>query len=255
MRQAVWLGVILAAAILMVAEHVYAGVRGRSFVRRLLSSDDVLCLGGKEDSVLKIAERFRPVIAHCDDEPYPPRRLLLLPRVHGDRLLLDYRVVRDNERHPVRVIHYLYCGFRFFYFGSARDIEYIQVEVDLTSGGVAGVAFERARLGKITVQHVASRLELGGDEGEPCRLHSGSRPPAAFTPLRREECSSSGLPFVFILASWNGLFRVAETESDIAELLTADGLPVRICDGLTAYRYRLWRRSRATSGPQQGPRT
>lgn len=66
---------------------------------------------------------------------------------HGPTITLAYYLDWSNEIHPNPIFHRLYELYRRAVYGSEHDIEYIEVQIDKTTGQVQRLRFETAAAG------------------------------------------------------------------------------------------------------------
>lgn len=88
-----------------------------------------------------------------------PLRILYDAVAGGENLMLiNYFVFWPDEIHPNPFTHLIYREFRKLFYGSAEDIEFIQIVISIETGDVVRVAFERDPSGRH--DHPSPRHEL-----------------------------------------------------------------------------------------------
>lgn len=107
--------------------------------------NEIVTVAGIRQSILDVMTLYRPVFyLHNDiDDNITPDELFCDSMHSGDALLFNYYLKWPDEKHPVYPIHLLYRMYRSYYYGSPADIEYIQLEVNLNTGNISRLAFER----------------------------------------------------------------------------------------------------------------
>jgi hypothetical protein len=115
----------------------------------VLNPDVALTVAGETASVATMAEQYAPVFfADPRLGNMRPDNLLFEAQSPATRLVFNYYLSWKDEIHPNPVMNPLYRGFRSVVYGSARDIEFVQVAVSFKSGEVRGFAFERDPSGR-----------------------------------------------------------------------------------------------------------
>lgn len=108
-----------------------------------LPPDAPVTVAGRAEPLDSLARRYAPAFFDDPAVPCGPlRELLYEARSEGGRLSILYRTVWDDERHPVAAIDHPYRVFRRFYFGTAKDVEYVRVDVNLATGAVTTVDYQ-----------------------------------------------------------------------------------------------------------------
>ncbi|MFH0873306.1 MAG: hypothetical protein V1846_00485 [Candidatus Komeilibacteria bacterium] len=96
-----------------------------------------------EDEIFRLVKEFQPILYQPQHDKYIPKFMYYRTNLKGDTLQITYYTVWDNERHPRYLLHILYAFiFRKFYYGSIKDIEYIQIDIDLNTRTVTDINFE-----------------------------------------------------------------------------------------------------------------
>jgi hypothetical protein len=105
----------------------------------------------------------------------PLREVLFEGRIEGSRLAILYRTVWDDEVHPTPWMHAVYKPFRELYYGSARDVEYVELDVDLATGALAAVDYQTEALGRAAADFPVHERVLATGPG---RSDTPAAPPA-----------------------------------------------------------------------------
>jgi len=97
-----------------------------------------------EEQIVALVREFQPIIYQPQHDKYEPKFMYYRTRIRGNLLQITYYTVWDNERHPRYILHVLYAFlFRKFYYGSIKDIEYIQVDVDLINKSIVNIRYDQ----------------------------------------------------------------------------------------------------------------
>jgi len=112
------------------------GMKRRNY--SVLNPDDVL----NGIKVIEIIEKYKPIIYQTENIKKDIQFFFYELVEHKDHLILIYRPVWDDEIHPNLSIHLMYKFFRWFFYGSIRDIEFVELFIDKKSGEVLSFSFE-----------------------------------------------------------------------------------------------------------------
>lgn len=108
-----------------------------------LDPDSQIKFKGKETIVRDIVERYQPVLYQLEKLRGPtPSKIFYEVISKNDTLTIVYRYVWPTETHPNQIIAPLYNLFRVVYYGSSKDIEYLQIDVDSSSGEIMRILYE-----------------------------------------------------------------------------------------------------------------
>ncbi len=142
-------GVVLFIILLVLGELLAAALTGshrRAFA--VLSADDILELGEQTADLATHAAQYQPEIRVNQAHVPPYIETIWYQAVdQGDTLMLVYYADWPNEIHPNSVFHWLYENYRRAVYGSAHDIEYIELQIDKATGIVQCVRYETAEPG------------------------------------------------------------------------------------------------------------
>ena len=115
----------------------------------IIDPDDIVDIAGDSLRVEEHAARFVPVVyLHQELDYMRPDRVLYEAVGSGGDVLFNYFVDWPDEIHPLPFVKYPHRVFRAVYYGSPRDIEFVQVGVNRETGDVVSVAFERDPSGR-----------------------------------------------------------------------------------------------------------
>lgn len=92
--------------------------------------------------VLAILEKYKPIIYQKEEIEKEIQFIFYECVEQKDRLVLIYRPVWEDEIHPNPIINQLYKFFRWFYYGSIKDIEFIEIFIDKKTGELLSFSFE-----------------------------------------------------------------------------------------------------------------
>ncbi len=97
-----------------------------------------------EEQILELVREHQPILYQPDHDKHEPKFMYYRTKIDGNSLKITYYTVWDNERHPRYLFHVIYSFiFRKFYYGSIKDIEYIQVDVNLDTNEVTDIRYEQ----------------------------------------------------------------------------------------------------------------
>jgi len=100
-------------------------------------------LAGHHETLESIAIKYVPAFYEDPAMPAGPlREVLYEAREREGRLSILYRTIWQDEIHPVRAADFLYRLFRRVYFGTAIDVEYVLVEIDLETGEILALDYQ-----------------------------------------------------------------------------------------------------------------
>ena len=162
-----------------------------------------LTVAGETAAVSSFAERYAPVF-YMDPRlaRMRPDNVLFEAQAPATRLVFNYYLNWRDEIHPNPLAHPLYRGFRSVVYGSARDIEFVQVRVSFKSGEVRGFSFERDPSGRHdhpSPRHALVSAERGRGE-EPFTVTVDGR--AHGTMIVRFQ----GRRLCLLVATWNHIY-------------------------------------------------
>ncbi len=109
-----------------------------------LPPDATVEVAGAGATVESLARRHLPPIYDPPGARAGPLREVLFEarRAGPQTLAILYRTVWDDEVHPSPRVDGPYRLFRRWYFGTAVDVEYVLVEIDLATGEVAALDYQ-----------------------------------------------------------------------------------------------------------------
>lgn len=109
-----------------------------------LSSTSNLSLSGEDISAEELVRLYKPIILQTRSlrGPEPTKVFYELIPPFESYLHVIYRIVWPDEKHPNLIIHWLYRIFRRFYFGSIKDIEIVQLKINLKTGEIEEIKYE-----------------------------------------------------------------------------------------------------------------
>src|SRR3989344_2662327 len=97
-----------------------------------------------ENEILKLVQEHQPILYQPKHDKYEPKFMYYRTRIRGHMLQIKYQAVWDNEGHPRFLLHLLYAFlFRKLYYGSIKDIEYIQIDIDLRTRKVTDIKYDQ----------------------------------------------------------------------------------------------------------------
>ncbi|GAA1871398.1 hypothetical protein [Myceligenerans crystallogenes] len=239
---------LLVAGVVGLAGHLgflhLTGHEARAYP--VLADDAEVEVAGRAVTVAQLAERYLPRFHLAPGHPTPPLLGFVYDAVgQDDRLVLNYFQVWEDEIHPQAVQDLAYRVYRGARYGiPTRDIEYVQVDVDLATGDVAAVTFEGTPGDDYFVHrsvHLVETYRRAGDgtyhrtvttrTGEPVSEQSGVSVPL------------DGTHVGLAVATWNHLTRLAEPADEPVDAGAAVPLAPLTDDAYQAGKY-----SRKSSG-------
>lgn len=141
-----WLPILFLLA-LIAANPLAARMGARRY--ETLAPGSPLAVAGRPTTLDALARALVPAFYQDPAMPGGPlREILYEGHAAAGRLSILYRTVWDDEIHPSALLHALYKPFRELYYGSARDVEYVRLEVDLASGALAAVDYQTEGRGR-----------------------------------------------------------------------------------------------------------
>lgn len=97
-----------------------------------------------EAEILALVKEYQPILYQPKHDKYEPKFMYYRTRIRGNLLQITYYTVWDNERHPKFLLHIIYAFlFRKFYYGTIKDLEYIQIDIDLRTREMTDVRYEQ----------------------------------------------------------------------------------------------------------------
>jgi len=112
------------------------GMASRSYVVLDANTE----VNGKQ--VIDILEKYKPIIYQTDDIKMDIEFFFYEFVEKKDKLVLIYRPLWKDEIHPIPIIHNLYKYFRMIFYGSVKDIEFVEIFVDKLTGDILSFSFE-----------------------------------------------------------------------------------------------------------------
>lgn len=94
------------------------------------------------DTIEQLATRFKPIIFQKDEHAPTPYKIAYEIIEKPSKIILIYRIFWKNEILPNRFLHYLYAFFRFFYYGSIEDIEFLEIILNKDNLTIEEIHFE-----------------------------------------------------------------------------------------------------------------
>jgi len=100
-----------------------------------------------EAELLELVKEHQPILYQPNHDKHEPKFMYYRTKIEEEALQITYYTVWDNERHPRYLFHVIYAFiFRKFYYGSIRDIEYIQVNVNLRTKEVTDIVYDQTHV-------------------------------------------------------------------------------------------------------------
>ncbi len=116
--------------------------------------------------VMEIVEKYKPIIYQTENIKKDIQLLFYELVEQKEKIVLIYRPVWDDEIHPNPIIHSLYKYFRWIFYGSVKDIEFIEIYIDKKTGEVEAFNYETLAEGS-TIEapsHEFTEIERKGEK-------------------------------------------------------------------------------------------
>ena len=135
------LGIVFAIGVLC-AYLMLTGFIKREY--QVLPADEIISLADQTVTIEELAATYQPMLFMPQDAHSPPALKMWWEAIRGqDFITLIYHPMWQDETHPIPFIHWLYALYRGIYYGMpVRDIEYIQINIDLNDGSIQRVRYE-----------------------------------------------------------------------------------------------------------------
>lgn len=167
----------------------------------IMSESDDVIVGGNAIPLQRLAATFQPQLVHRVGDFSPPALIMWWEAIDaGNDIVLIYHPVWQDERHPAPLLHWIYYVYRAIVYGiPVRDIEYIQININRSSGSIQKIRYEDSTASAYDqpfAQHVQIIIERSGaDFKETARLQNSS--------LRVKNIRLSGPALTFAIATWS----------------------------------------------------
>lgn len=202
------------------------GLKYNSF---LLPEEYKIILNGEEANFSKIANLYKPKLYSYNVEA--GNNIIAIyykGALRGNMLSIIYYFCWNDETHPMWLINSIYKIFRYLYYGSMVDIEFIQLDIDIADGRIVSVLFEKPDISNTdflgTVKHVPKDFFLGKK-------------------IMQNISISENKNIQFIVTSWNHLFDFAPQKTDLSNTNEIPLPPMTILNKNIFYKYNMFRRS------------
>lgn len=141
----------------------------------------IIHVAGERIRLREIAARYLPVFyVHPRLGDMRPLQVLYEAEPLADSLRLNYYVHWIDEIAPNPLWHRVYRVFRSIYYGSAEDIEFIQIVVSTASGCPVSMTFERDPAGRPDVfaplHQLAVATRVGDEEDFSVTINGRAAP-------------------------------------------------------------------------------
>lgn len=211
-------------------EAFLLGLKLTSYKKRdypLLNPDDVI-IG---QSVLSILEIYKPIFYQQAQIKKSIKFIFYEAIDQNDNLVLIYRPFWDDEIHPNFILNLAYKNYRLYYYGSIRDIEFVEMFIDKKTGVLQSFSFEALAQGSSinTPQHEFAHIIKRGQ-----KYYNATKNNELVEVLFEKK------QIVFQITTWNHLLALAN--EPIGEKINASLKP------LTDKLYKKYAISRRSSG-------
>ena len=116
-----------------------------------LKKDEEIVINNTKIKIEDLIYQFAPLFTNNSEMPLQ----CLFEAIQKDKtkLILIYRFVWKNEKHPNILINTVYTLYRYLWYGSLKDIEAIAIVIDINNNLVEKVIYEEPIIKKIIVEH------------------------------------------------------------------------------------------------------
>lgn len=173
----------------------------------VLDEKRIVDIGTTEWTVKQLASKYKPIIRQKSTWHNQPLRMTYEIIDEETRYIIRYHVVWLDEIHPSPLVNLVYRQFRILYYGSALDIEMIEVSVDKTSGHTSKVVFETEpeKGSDLIPSHTKAILSRINHK---YAMMIGDRQPIEVLPTFHND------RIEFLASSWNHEFAIQFSRSD-----------------------------------------
>ncbi|MCF2144498.1 MAG: hypothetical protein K9W42_12430 [Candidatus Heimdallarchaeota archaeon] len=112
------------------------GMKGRSYLT--LNANEKV----DGSTVIEILNKYKPYIYQDNCLKLDIKFIFYEFICQEDKMILIYRPVWTDEIHPNPLVHNLYKFFRWIFYGSIKDIEFIEIVIDRKTGDILSFSFE-----------------------------------------------------------------------------------------------------------------
>lgn len=197
---------------------------------KVLLPDDLFLLAGAQITAQEAAATYRPTILDSPGHRPPDPTVMWYEVVApaDGAVTIVYRPGWEDEQHPNPVVNVLYRWYRQAVYGSAQDMEYIQVMIDQPSGQVDEVQFETAPDGDFNrsyTEHLNATLTREKDILTLRIVDASGKVITSSAPLPDARWSP-GSPLSFYVQTWNHLYTLKPPSWEVEPL----DMPLRFLD-------------------------
>ncbi|MBD3193284.1 MAG: hypothetical protein GF308_21800 [Candidatus Heimdallarchaeota archaeon] len=219
----IFLGVLLGTLAFLIGVKI-TGSKGRDY-STLRPTDEV-----NGQNVLEIIKKYKPIIYQKEDIKNEIKFIFYEFVEQKNTLVLIYRPVWEDEIHPNPIINQFYKIFRWFYYGSIKDIEFIEIFIDKKMGELLSFSFETLAEGS-SIE--APKHELTTLVKQNKAFFNKNKNKPVFVPFDGSRC-------ILQVITWNHLFAIPKN-------LEGEGFDCPL-KPLTEQHFRKYAISRRSSG-------
>ncbi len=171
------------------------GMERRNYSVR--KSSDIV--NGKK--AIEIVEKYKPIIYQTDNIEKDIQFLFYELVEQKEKIVLIYRPVWNDEIHPNPIIHSLYKYFRWIFYGSVKDIEFIEIYIDKKTGEVESFNYETLTEGSTieAPEHEFTEIEKKGEK----YYNKTKGKELGYSPFEEYRC-------ILQVKTWNHLLSITE---------------------------------------------
>lgn len=150
---------------------------------------------------IEIIEKYKPIIHQTENIKKDIQFIFYELIEQKSKLVLIYRPVWDDEIHPNPIIHRLYKYFRWIFYGSIKDIEFIEIYIDKKTGEVVSFNYETQTEGS-TIEapgHEFTEIEKKGEK----YYNKTKDQELGYNPFEEYRC-------ILQVKTWNHLLSITE---------------------------------------------
>lgn len=127
----------------------------------VLSPEETIFLKNIPVSVEYIAMKYLPEFYTLIELQKPEPEKITYEIIHKDgNISIVYRLHYPNEIGPLILIDQLYSMFRIFYYGSKKDIEFVQIDVNKDTGEIIRIQFETSQASPISLIQIHKPVKI-----------------------------------------------------------------------------------------------
>ncbi|TXJ05174.1 MAG: hypothetical protein E6Q27_06245 [Aeromicrobium sp.] len=216
------LGMVAIYLVGVLAFNALTGHVPRAYEDQVLPVDSTVDIAGTQFTVDEVAARFRPSMSIASENKTPPIldvKYEVIDNTDANAWSLVYFFVWEDETHPNALYDRSYWIYRAARYGyPVRDIEYVQIDVDKTTGEINRIRFESSPdddYNPTFAQHYTDQYVQNAD-GSYRMFKDGSGDVKPFS-LPSVQVPFDGEKVSLAAATWNHLYRLARDSDHLVD--------------------------------------